>query len=53
MLLLNAGDNLDEAAESFAIAGPPSACTAPVARRGIASLPWKLPLDEDDTLVDA
>ena len=55
MLLLNAGDNLDEEAESLAITGPPSACTAPVARRsrGIASLPWKLPLALDDTLVDA
>ena len=56
MLLLNAGDNLDEEAESLAITGPPSACTlAPVVtpRWRTASLPWKLPLALDDTLVDA
>ena len=54
MLLLNAGDNLDEEAESLAITGPPSGCTlAPVARWTIESLPEKLPLDEDDTLLVA
>ena len=56
MLLLNAGDNLDEEAESLAITGPPSGCTlAPVVtpRCLTESLPEKLPLDEDDTLLVA
>ncbi len=56
MLLLNAGDNLDEEAESLAITGPPSGCTlAPVVtpRWTTESLPEKLPLDEDDTLLVA
>ena len=54
MLLLNAGDNLDEEAESLAITGPPSGCTlAFVASWTTESLPEKLPLDEDDTLLVA
>ena len=55
-LLLNEDDNLDEEAESLAITGPPSGCTlAPVVtpRCLTESLPEKLPLDEDDTLLVA
>jgi hypothetical protein len=52
MLLLNEDDNLDEEAESLAITGPPSGCT-PVLIRLMESLPEKLPLDEDDTLLVA